>query len=61
MKKDILAKQKEIEGKEFLMQEPLDTAALRLHEKDPALAREVRRLIMMRQKLVFRNIERVPG
>ena len=61
MKKDILAKQKEIEGKQFLMQEALDTAALKLHEKDPALAKEVRRLIMMRQKLTFRNIKRVPG
>ncbi|GAH57193.1 unnamed protein product, partial [marine sediment metagenome] len=40
MKKDILAKQKEIEGKEFSMQEAIDAAALRLHEKDPALARE---------------------
>ncbi|GAG05112.1 unnamed protein product [marine sediment metagenome] len=40
MKEDILAKQKEIEGKEFAMQEAIDTAALRLHEKDPALARE---------------------
>ena len=38
MKKDILAKQKEIEGKKFLMQEAIDTAALRLHKKDPALA-----------------------
>ena len=40
MKEDILAKQKEIEGKEFAMQEAIDTAALRLHGKDPALARE---------------------
>ena len=52
---------KEIEGKEFLMQEALDTTGLRLHEKDPALAKEVRRLIMMRQELTFKNIERVPG
>jgi len=43
------------------MQEALDTAALRLHEKNPALAKEGRRLIMMRQKLTFRNIEGVPG
>jgi len=43
------------------MQEAIDTAALRLHEKDPALAKEVRRLIMMRQKLTFKNIKRVPG
>ncbi len=57
MKKDISAKQKEVEGKEFLMQEPIDTAALRLHEKDPALAKGVRRLIMMRQKLTFKNIK----
>ena len=56
-----MAKQKEIEGKEFLMQKALDTAALRLHEKNPALAKEVRRLIMMWQKLTFRNIKRVPG
>ena len=40
------------------MQEALNTGALRLHEKDPALAKEVRRLIMMRQKLTFKNIER---
>ena len=52
---------KDIEGKKFLMQEALDTAGLRLHEKDPALAKEVRRLIMMRQELTFKNIERVPG
>jgi len=43
------------------VQEAIDTAALRLHEKDPALAKEVRRLIMMRQKLVFRNTKGVPG
>ena len=43
------------------MQEALDTAALRLREKDPALAKELRRLIIMRQKLTFRNIKRVPG
>ncbi len=40
MKEDILAKQKEIEEKEFFMQEAIDTAALRLHEIDAALARE---------------------
>ncbi len=48
---------KEIEGKKFLMQEVIDAAALRLHEKDPALAKEVRRLIMIRQKLTFQNIK----
>ncbi len=39
------------------MQKAIDSAALRPHEKDPALAREVRKLIMMRQKLIFTNIE----
>ena len=40
MKKDILAKQKEIEDKEFSMQQDIDTEALRLHEKNPLLAKE---------------------
>ena len=40
MKKDIIAKQSEIEAKEFNMQPIVDVAALELHEKDPVLARE---------------------
>ncbi|MFQ5953061.1 MAG: dipeptidase [Candidatus Omnitrophota bacterium] len=40
IKKDILAKQSEIESKEFAMQAGIDKAALELYGKDPALAKE---------------------
>jgi len=40
MKEDILAKQREIEGKEFSMQQGIDKEALRLHKENPLLAKE---------------------